>query len=170
MIIFSVILGILMIIGGICCMFTPLTTFLSTGYFMSIMLLFYGIAGIVRYFMQKGKVLEIVVSGLAIVVGLISLFVPGTSLVFDAMMLAMIAAWFLVQSIVSIVLAFKLRKVDDLWFIGLIAGILGVIMGIYSFLHPQMLALSSGMLIGFFFIETGISTIVMGTVLNKEEN
>ena len=170
MMILSIILGILMIIGGIFCMATPLTTYLSTGYFMSIMLLFFGIAGLVRAFMKKGnKALEIVVSVLAIIIGLISVFMPGTTLVFDTMMLYMSAAWFVVQGIVTIVLAIKLRKEDSLWIVALIAGILGVILGVYSFLHPQVLAVSSGMLIGFYFIESGIDIIVLGTVLDKEE-
>lgn len=170
MVILSVILGILMIIAGACCFITPLTTFLSTGYFMCAMLLVYGIAGLIRYFKQKGKALEIVVSVMAIIVGLVALLVPGTSLVFDSMMLYLAAAWFVVQGIVSIVLAFKLRKEDNMWFIGLIAGILGVILGVYSFLHPQVLAMSSGMLIGIYFIEAGISTIVLGTVIDRENN
>lgn len=170
MMILSIILGILMIIGGACCLFTPLTTYLSTGYFMCAMLLFYGIAGLVYYFKKKGNVLEVVVSVLAIIVGLISLFIPGTTLVFDTVMLYMTAAWFVVQGIVSIVLAFKIKNQDNIWIVALIAGILSVILGVYSFLHPQVLAMSSGMLIGFYFIEAGISTIVMGAVMDKEEN
>ncbi|MBR3016271.1 MAG: DUF308 domain-containing protein [Clostridia bacterium] len=169
MMIISIILGILMIVGGIFCMATPLTTYLSTGYFMSAMLLFFGIAGLIRCFMKKANALEIVVSVLAIIMGLIALFLPGTTLVFDVMMLYMTAAWFVVQGIVSIVLAFKLKGTDELWFIGLIAGILGVIVGVYSFLHPAVLAVSSGMLIGFYFIQSGIDTIVLGAVIDRNE-
>ena len=170
MMILSIILGIMMIIAGSCCFFTPLSTFLSTGYFMSVMFLFYGIAGLVRSFKKKADVLEVVVSVLAIVVGLISLFLPGTTLVFDAIMIYMTAAWFLVMGIVSIVVAFKVRKIEKYWFVGLISGILGVIVGIYSFLHPQMLALSSGMLIGFYFIETGINLIAMSIVMDTMQD
>ena len=169
MMILSIILGILMIITGACCLFTPLTTYLATGYYMCVMLLFYGIAGLVYYFKKKGNVLKVVVSVLAIIVGLISLFLPGTTLVFDTVMIYMTAAWFLVMGIVSIVVAFKVRKVEKFWFLGLISGILGVIVGIYSFLHPQMLALSSGMLIGFYFIETGISLIATSVVMDMTE-
>ena len=169
MMILSIILGIMMIIAGSCCFFTPLSTFLSTGYFMSVMFLFYGIVGLVRSFKKKADTLEVVVSVLAIVVGLISLFLPGTTLVFDAIMIYMTAAWFLVMGIVSIVVAFKVRKIEKNWFVGLISGILGVIVGIYSFLHPQMLALSSGMLIGFYFIETGISLIATSVVVDMTE-
>ena len=170
MMILSIILGIMMIITGSCCFFTPLSTFLSTGYFMSVMFLFYGIVGLVRSFKKKAETLEVVVSVLAIVLGLISLFLPGTTLVFDTVMIYMTAAWFLVMGIVSIVVAFKVRKVEKFWFLGLISGILGVIMGIYSFLHPQVFALSSGMLIGFYFIETGMSLIATSIVMDTTEN
>ena len=169
MMILSIILGILMIIAGACCFFTPLTTYLSTGYFMCAMLFFYGIVGIVRAFQKKASVLEIVTSVLAIIVGLISLFMPGTTLVFDSLMLTLTAAWFIVMGVVSIVVAIKVRKEDSLWILLLISGILGVILGIYSFLHPTVLALSSGMMIGFFFIESGISLVVTSVVLDKTE-
>lgn len=170
MMILSIILGILMIIAGACCLFTPLTTYLATGYFMCAMLLVYGIAGLVRCFMKKANALEIVVSVLAIIAGLISLFNPGSTLVFSTMMIYMTAAWFLVMSIVSIVIAFKVKGKDSLWILLLITGIIGVILAIYSFFHPQTLAVSSGMLIGFYFIEIGISTIVMGVCRDREEN
>ena len=45
MTVLSIILGVLLIIGGFSCMFTPLATFLSTGYFLAIMLLVYGAYG-----------------------------------------------------------------------------------------------------------------------------
>ena len=170
MTILSIILGLIMIIGGVTCMASPLTTFVSTGYFVSVMLLLYAIAGIIRYTRKKADVLEIVLSVLAIILCVISLFLPGTTLVFNTMMIYMTAAWFLVQGVVTIVLAFKVRKEVDLWFLGLISGILGVIVGVYSFLHPAVLALSAGMLIGFHFIETGINTIVIGTIMDRTDD
>ena len=170
MMILSIIFGIIMIIGGIVCMASPLTTFLSTGHFLSIMLLLFGIAGIIDYVKNKKNVLEIVLSVLAIILCVISLFMPGTSLVFDTVMIYMTAAWYVVLGIVSIVLAFKVRKEEKLWFLGLITGILGVILGVYSFLHPQVVALSTGMLIGFYYIETGISTIVLSIVSDSNDD
>ena len=169
MTILSIIFGIIMIIGGFVCMESPLTTFASTGYFVSAMLLLYAISCIIRYIKKKANVLEIVLSVLAIILCVISLFMPGTSQVFNGMIIYMTAAWLVAQGIVSIVLAFRVRKEVDLWFLGLISGILGVIVGVYSFLHPQLLAISAGMLIGFHFIETGINMIVVSIVLDKNE-
>ena len=42
-----VILGVLLIIGGISCIFTPLATLLSAGYIIGILLLVFGIIGII---------------------------------------------------------------------------------------------------------------------------
>ena len=44
----NIILGILLVIGGFSCMFTPFATFLSAGYYIAILLLVYGVFGLVR--------------------------------------------------------------------------------------------------------------------------
>ena len=96
MVVLSVILGVLLMIGGFACIFTPLATFFTTGYFLCALMLVFGIVGIVRAFQKKADVFEIIVSILAIIVGLIALFRPGSSLVFDGVILIFIACWFLV--------------------------------------------------------------------------
>jgi len=168
MVVLSIILGVLLIIGGISCMATPFATYLSTGYFVGIFMFVYGIAGLVRGFQKKAHALEIVVSVLAIIVGIISFVRPGTALVFDGVMLYVIAAWFVIQGIVSIVISFQMKSVSSGWFWGLIVGILGVILGIYSFAHPMVTALTAGLLIGFYFIESGIDLIVLAVAVDSE--
>lgn len=167
MTVLSIILGIIMVIGGFSCMFTPLATFLFTGYFMCIMLLVYGIMGIIRGFRKEADVLEIVLCILAMIVGLISLFRPGTTLVFDSLMISLISGWILLQGIVSIAIAIKMKGNGNRWIWGLISGILGVVLGIYSFLHPQLAAVTVGILIGLYFVETGINMIVLGTAISS---
>ena len=48
-----------------------------------------------------------------------------------------------------------------MWILHLIIGILGVLIGIYSFFHPMILGLSLawvlGLLVGVIFIQTGLS-------------
>lgn len=167
MTVLSIILGIIMVIGGFSCMFTPLATFLFTGYFMCIMLLVYGIMGIIRGFRKEADVLEIVLCILAMIVGLISLFRPGATLVFDSLMISLISGWILLQGIVSIAIAIKMKGNGNRWIWGLISGILGVVLGIYSFLHPQLAAVTVGILIGLYFVETGINMIVLGTAISS---
>ena len=75
--IISIILGVLLIVGGVCCMFTPFATFLSAGTMIAIMLFIYGIFGIVRFFQKEVGVLELIASILAIIVGVIAFIRPG---------------------------------------------------------------------------------------------
>lgn len=165
MTILSIIFGVLMIIGGVSCMFTPLATFLSTGYYFAILLLVYGVVGIIRFFKKMAGGLELVVSILAVVVGLIAMFRPGQTLIFDGMILYFIAAWLLIQGVTTIVLSIQARNERSGWFWGVIAGILGVIAGVYSFAHPVLTAVTAGVLIGLYFIEVGIDMIALGCAI-----
>ena len=165
----SVILGVLLIIGGFSCMFTPLATFLSTGYFLGIMMLVYGVGGIIRAVSHKADVLEWILNILAVIVGLIALFRPGSTLIFDSMILVIIACWFVVQGVIQIVLSFKAKSVVKGWYWGLIVGILGILVGIYSWFHPVLTAVTAGILIGLYFVESGISLIALGATIGSGE-
>ena len=165
----SVILGVLLIIGGLSCMFTPLATFLSTGYFLGIMMLVYGVGGIIRAVSHKADALEWILNILAVIVGLIALFRPGSTLIFDSMILVIIACWFVVQGVIQIVLSLKAKGVFKGWYWGLIAGILGILVGIYSWFHPVLTAVTAGILIGLYFVESGISLIALGATIGSEE-
>ena len=122
MVVLSVILGVLLMIGGFACIFTPLATFFTTGYFLCALMLVFGIVGIVRAFQKKADVFEIIVSILAIIVGLIALFRPGSSLVFDGVILIFIACWFLVEGIAMIVEGVKSRATNRHWWVNPLVG------------------------------------------------
>lgn len=55
------------------------------------------------------------------------------------------------------------------WVWTLTLGILGVLVGIYSVVHPMLLALTFGILVGVYFIESGISMIVMAQYIQGDE-
>ena len=166
MTVLSTIMGILLIIGGFSCMFTPLATVLQTGIFIGIMMLVYGITGIIRGFKNRATALEVIISVLALIVGLISIFRPGSTLVFDAIMLNMFAVWYIVQGVISIVAAIQVRKLFSGWILGLISGILGVVLGLYSFAHPMVTAVTVGILIGLYFVESGFNLIAIAPVFD----
>ena len=167
MTVISIILGVLLVIAGFSCMFTPLATFLSTGYYLTILLLVYGIVGIVRFFKKENGAPELLVSILAVLCGLFALARPGQSLIFDRMVLYLIATWLFLQGAVSILLSIQARKVRKGWYWGVIAGILGVIAGVFSLAHPVLTALTAGVLIGMYFVQTGFNMIVLGAAIGK---
>ena len=158
----SIIFGILLIIGGFSCMYQPFFTFLSTGYFITILMLVYGVFGIVRFFQKKTSVLDLIVSILAVIIGVVCLVHPVQSLIVDKIILYLIAAWLLVQGIVTIFMSFNARDEQKGWFWGVIIGALGILAGIYSFAHPGITALAEGVLIGLYFVEAGLDMIFMG--------
>lgn len=169
MAVLSIILGILMVIGGISLMCTPLATFLSAGYFLGIMMFIYGIAGIIRAFQKQSHILDTVCSILAVIVGIIAIIRPGSTLMLDGMIVYMAAFWFVLRGALAIALAIKLKGVSKDWFWGLIIGILSLIAGIYSFAHPMVMALATGILIGLYCVETGLDTIITGVALRQIE-
>ena len=159
----SIIFGILLIIGGFSCMYQPFFTFLSTGYFITILMLVYGVFGIVRFFQKKTGVLDLIVSILAVIVGVVCLVHPFESLAVDRFILYLIAVWLMVQGLVTIIVSFGARDVKKGWFWGVIVGILGMLAGIYSFAHPFLTAVVEGVLIGLYFVEAGLDMIFMGS-------
>ncbi len=169
MTVLSIILGILLVIGGFSCMFTPLATFLYTGFYLALLLLVYGVVGVVRFVKKEAGVLELIVSILAIPAGLIAMFRPGGTLVFDGFVLRLIAAWLLVQGVAAIVLGFMAKGERGGWFLGVIAGVLGIIAAFISFTHPVLTAATAGFLIGFHFVETGFNMIVLGAAVGSSK-
>ena len=48
-------------------------------------------------------------------------------------------------------------------FVGIALGVLEIALGIYSIAHPAVLAVSLGLLISFYVIESGIDMILIGS-------
>ena len=161
----SIILGVLLIIGGVGCMFTPFASFLSAGYMIAMMMFVYGIFGVVRFFQKECGFLEMISSVLAIIVGVIAIVRPGSTLVLDNMVLIMVAVWLVVKGLINIIIAVQARKQLKGWGWGVAAGVLSIIAGILSFMHPMITALTVGVLMGLFFVENGIDMIVFGSAL-----
>lgn len=163
--ILSIILGVLLIIGGVCCMFTPFATFLSAGFIIAIMMFVYGVYGVVRFFNKESGVLELISSILAILVGVIAVVRPGSTLVIDDFVLNMVSAWLVVKGFLNIIIFIRARDEVKGWGWGVAVGVLSVIAGILSFMHPMITALTVGIMMGMFFIENGIDMIVLGSAL-----
>ena len=164
--VFSIIFGILMTIFGICCMVTPLYTAFQLNIFIMILAVVYGIVGIISGIASKRFGLGFVFSILSVIFGILMLFFPNLIILTDAVILYMAAGWILAEGIVTIINSIRIGKVVEskMWIFSLIMGILDVLLGIYSFFHPLVLGFSLawviGILLGGYFVFTGISMIV----------
>lgn len=162
-----IILGILMVMGGFSCIFTPLLTFMQTGYFVVILILAFGIIGIIRAIVEKRFGVNFVFSILSVILGIVMLAFPGSLLLAEGVMLIMTAIWFVLMGIVTVINAVTVTKKtgSKIWILQLIFGILAVLVGIYSFFQPMLMALSLGTLVGIFFIETGFTLMFSGVIV-----
>ena len=126
----------------------------------------YGILGIIRAIRYKRFGVGFVFSILSVLLGIVMLVLPNTLLFAQNVWLIMTAVWFVLMGIVTIVNAATVTKVtgSKIWIIELIFGILAVLIGCYSFFQPIILAVSIGVLIGIFFIETGFTLMFGGIV------
>ena len=170
MIVLSIICGIILVVAGFTCIFSPLGTFLASGYLVAILLLIYGIVGIVNVVKKKVHPAMLIVYILGIIVGIVSIFRPGAPLVIDAVMVYVFAAWFVVQGIISIYVSIVSRHDNRGWVFGLIIGIIGVLLGIFSFFNPMISAVAIGLLIGIYLIEAGISLMVFSTAVEAADD
>ena len=158
-----IILGILMMMCGFSCLFTPLLTFMSAGYFIVILVLVYGVFGIVRAIANKKFGVNFAFSILSVIFGAVVLFFPSMMLLSDSVLLYLTAAWFILMGIVTIYAAVMLKKSGSkVWVAELIFGILAIQVGLFSFFQPMFMAISIGVLISIFFIETGITMLITG--------
>ena len=167
--ILMVILGVLLIAFGISCAVTPLATLMAAGYFIAIVLIASGVSGIITGFRYKLYGSNFIVSILALLLGVLALVRPGGIKTIDTILIYLFAAWFVIKGISSLSLSLKLRKIDpsNHWIWGLIVGILGIALGIYSFIHPSVPAITIGLLISFYFIEAGFDTIATGMLVKE---
>lgn len=161
----SIIFGILMTIFGIVFMFTPLVTVLGLNIYIIILIAVYGVFGIITSISNKSFGVGFVFSILSVLFAVLIFFFPYLIAITDTLIIYFAAGWMLVQGIVSIIVAIQSKgdSTSKMWIFELIIGILGVLVGIYSFFHPILfgitLAWLIGILIGVFFIQSGISMI-----------
>ena len=155
-----------MIICGFSFMFTPLITFMDAGWFIVILVAVYGLIGLIKGISEKTYGVRFVFSVLSVVFGIAVIFFPRLMLLADGVLIYMVAVWFVMQGFVSVFTAVNVTKRLDsgLWILQLIFGILGILLGCYSFFHPALVAVSIGFLIGFYFVETGFTMLFSSSV------
>ena len=165
-----VILGVLMILGGISMLATPLLNFIGAGYYIIILFFILGIFGIARGISEKRYDKKFFFAILSLILGIVGLVVPGAALMNNFIILYLAAGWFCVHGVLSIIDALACKDDALTKILGVCLGALEILMGVYSIAHPAVLAVSLGLLIGFYFIESGVNVIVVGKATCKGGN
>lgn len=176
-----ILMGILMIIGGVYCLLTPVTTFLTTGYIVGVIIFCDAIGNIIAWFNVK-KYLEI--SGwylanaiISLVFGIIIILSISMQFAVDMFIVYAIAVWVIMLGISRISMAIRMKKLinklpkifnNKRWVEILAFGGLMVLFGILCMFKPIVLSSMLGVFISVFIIFAGASLTTLGAYVNVE--
>ena len=66
-------------------------------------------------------------------------------------------------------MAWKVKDFNKNWIWLFLIGVLGVILGVYSLIHPMAAVITAGLLIGFSFMQTGFNMLAMAVSSGKND-
>ena len=182
MLVFSVILGVLLICGGFSFIFTPLASLMSIGYFIIILFFIAGIYNIIRGIREKSYGPDFIFGLISVVLGIILLFIPDATpsavasdaaVIGSTFILYVAAGWFMLKGILTIVGSINAKKLGagtGTIVCGVILGLLEIGLTAYSIVHPLVLAVAIAWLLGFYFIVTGINIMTIGGMIDRVKN
>ena len=105
-----VVMGVLMILGGISLLATPILNFISAGYFIIVLFFFWGIYGIIQGISEKRYDKNFFFSILSLILGIIGVSVPGVAEMNNSILLYLAGGWFLIHGVMSIIDAIGIKK------------------------------------------------------------
>ncbi|MBR2286870.1 MAG: DUF308 domain-containing protein [Clostridia bacterium] len=170
----SVILGILMIIGGLYCVFNPALTYLGIGYVIGIVMLLDAVNRLHAWWQYRktgdadGWMLA---SGIISCVFALTLIVDAAAqLSVDVFIAYMVGIWILVRALITIIRAFRARKfhkafdtnfIGKNWWVRLIIGLLMCLFAVLSLMNPTVIMAAIGTFIGIGIILAGCETVTI---------
>ena len=167
-----VIFGILIIIGGLYCLFTPGITYLTIGYLVGISMVVDAIGRFINWGQLKnvgqGDPWILVSAILSLVMGCIVLGSAGLQLGIDVFLVYYIAIWMAIKGIVIIVRAIKIHHGKLIfdgasWATYMLLGWLTLLFGVLCMFNPILLASTIGIFMGLGIIAVGASMITLAT-------
>ena len=175
-----VILGVLMVICGISCMFTPISTTSILGYVVGLSMIFDAIGRFINWYQEKkdGVADGWMLAGsiLSAVFGFFILNSTSLQLGIDVFIVYYSAVWLLVLGITIIVRACRLRRIHKNWntkllgthwYLPLCFGILLGIFGILCMFKPLIMASVIGVFVGLGVIVAGTNLITLATTTEE---
>ena len=178
MAVLSIILGVLLVIAGVWCLFTPFITFAvffeMLGWLIGLALIVIGVLKIIDYFTnhRSGTVngWDLTAGILTTILGLFIFFNIFIQFAIDSIIFFCLIDWFIIVGILQIISSIKLKKAEvSSWSLTLIAGILSILLGIFAIINPFSFAIAEGWIIAFFIIMAGFNLISSGSTMNKSK-
>ena len=173
--ILTILLGVLIVIGGLYCVFYPGLTYLGIGYVIGVSMLLDALGRFHAWwqFKKAGEADGWMLTGaiFSAIFGLVLIGNNAAQLSVDVFIAYMIGIWILTHAVITIIRAFRARKfhkklntifVGKYWWIGLLTGILMCIFAILSLMNPGVIMAAIGTFIGLGVIVVGANLISVG--------
>lgn len=161
---FWLISAILMIVGGLICFFNPGVVLLSLAWILGVVVFVDGIST-VCYFFSGGR--EHKGAGWLLFDGIVSILLGGI-VIFSNMFVAIgamlpifFSIWIICKGIMGILHSFEIKNIGwSSWWILLLIGSIIIALGIVSLIHPLVTIITISVLVGLFFVISGVFSIV----------
>jgi uncharacterized membrane protein HdeD (DUF308 family) len=103
----------------------------------------------------------------AIIFGVLAFASPGATLLALVLVFGIYA---IVDGVLAVITSFQIREVFSQWWVVLLEGLAGIVVGIIALVYPQVTAGALLLLIAFWAVFTGIMEIIAAIRLRKEIN
>ena len=173
-----ILLGVLLVAGGVYCLFQPVSTFLTSGYVLGVFILCDAIANIVAWFDARKYVnisgwylFEAIIS---LIFGVVVIVNVGLQFAVDMAIVYLVCIWIIVAAVTRITLAIRIKKVNDLlpdafknsrWIWLIVAGVLMIVFACICMVQPGIMSVILGVLISWAIIFNGLGLITLGTYI-----
>ena len=163
-----IVLGVLLVVGGIYCMFAPVATYAALGWLIGLAMVAEGIGGIVTWSERRkmGLANGWTLAG-AIVSIVLGVFLLGSYVLqfaVDLFIAYLIAIWFVVAGVSRIVTAISIRNFEGRerargWIGQVVLGVFIIILGLLCISNPLAIAAGVGLLLGITIVLVGAGLI-----------
>lgn len=164
--------GILLVVLGIFCIAKPTATLFTTAWLIGLLTLFAGISKLMFTFKTQAFLPNSGTRALSAILEIIVGIIFLANNFFVAFSLPVIfALWVIIEGVVIIVNSFDYKRVGfPHWFVILLLGICGVVLGILGLKNPDVTAATLSTMIGIGVIAMGCSYLFALMGINKFEN
>ncbi len=164
----AIITGILTAILGFVAFGMPLRVFLGLGWLLGALILINGVETIIGAFSGKKDIWQCILGIIIAIGGGIILFNTVSRVMTDAILAYLAGMVIIAYGISAIVSGCKgWSKSKTMSILGIIVGVLSVLAGLFSVMHPVITMISLGYIIAFNVIMQGVNMVIMAFALDK---
>ena len=173
--IFTIVMGALLVVGGMYCMFAPIATYSALSWLIGLAMLVEGIGSVITWNERRRIGIAdgwtLVGAIVSIVLGIFLLVSYVARFAVDMFIAYLIAIWLVFGGISRIIAALNLRNYQyqlgvgaapGNWVALLVLGIALVVLGILCIFNPVSIMISVGFLLGLSIVFSGVGLVVTG--------